>query len=150
MPFDPSLPAPNSPNSSAVMRDQLNSLKALIDLIATVTNAQVTSVGTLPPGDPATASVSYTDGTLYFTFALPRGQDGQTGPTGPEGGPGPQGAQGPPGEVTLGQLALAISGTSNNSNGVLPLGQTADSSYSPSQMQDVLNKMDELIQALRR
>jgi len=31
MPFDPTKPATNSPNSSAEMRDQLNALKALID-----------------------------------------------------------------------------------------------------------------------
>ena len=31
MPFDPTKPAANAPNSSAEMRDQLNALKALID-----------------------------------------------------------------------------------------------------------------------
>ena len=48
------------------------------------------------------------------------------------------------------QIATAIAGTSNNSNGVSMLGQTADASYNQSQMQDVLNKLDELINALRR
>lgn len=32
MPFDPTKPATGSPNSSAEMRDQLNALKALLDL----------------------------------------------------------------------------------------------------------------------
>ncbi|MCE2693259.1 MAG: hypothetical protein QE570_15275 [Verrucomicrobiota bacterium] len=39
--------------------------------------------------------------------------------------------------------------TSNHSNGVSTLGQGADESYNQSQMQDVLNKLDELIKALR-
>ena len=47
-------------------------------------------------------------------------------------------------------VANAIAGTSNNSNGVGTLGQGADGGYNQSQMQDVLNKLDELINALRR
>jgi hypothetical protein len=43
-----------------------------------------------------------------------------------------------------------LSQSSANSNGVNTLGQTADGTYSASQMQDVINKLDELIQALRR
>ncbi len=44
----------------------------------------------------------------------------------------------------------AIGGTSNNSNAVATLGQNANADYNVSQMQDVLNKLDELISALRR
>lgn len=47
-------------------------------------------------------------------------------------------------------IANAIAGTSNNSNGVSTLNQSADGGYNQSQMQDVLNKLDELISALRR
>jgi hypothetical protein len=47
-------------------------------------------------------------------------------------------------------LNNAIAGTSNNTNGVSTLGIGADGSYNPSQMQDLINKMDELINALRR
>ena len=47
-------------------------------------------------------------------------------------------------------LGAAIAGTSNNSNGVFTLNLSADGSYNPGQMQDVLNKLDELINALRR
>lgn len=47
-------------------------------------------------------------------------------------------------------VGTAIAGTSNNSNNVNTLGQGADGSYNPSQMQDVINKLDELITALRR
>ncbi len=45
---------------------------------------------------------------------------------------------------------MAISGTSNNSNGVATLGQAADGSYNQNQMQVLLDKLDELINALRR
>ncbi|MBL9142794.1 MAG: hypothetical protein JNM99_03845 [Verrucomicrobiaceae bacterium] len=47
-------------------------------------------------------------------------------------------------------VGTAIAGTSNNSNNVNTLGLSADGSYNPSQMQDVINKIDELITALRR
>lgn len=52
--------------------------------------------------------------------------------------------------ATFNDLNNAIAGTSSNSNGVGTLGQGADGSYNQSQMQDVLNKLDELINALRR
>ena len=47
-------------------------------------------------------------------------------------------------------LAAAIAGTSNNSNGVATLGQGASGGYDAGQMQQVLDKIDELINALRR
>ncbi len=47
-------------------------------------------------------------------------------------------------------LARMFFKATNNSNGVSTLGQGADGSYNLSQMQDVLNKLDELINALRR
>ena len=47
-------------------------------------------------------------------------------------------------------IAVAVSGTSNNSNAVSTLGQTADAGYNQSQMQAVLDKPDEIIHALRR
>ena len=50
--FDPSLPAPNSPLSSAVMRSQLTGLQTLIEAVPTITGAQVDTVTTLPPGEP--------------------------------------------------------------------------------------------------
>ena len=52
--------------------------------------------------------------------------------------------------ATPGDLAAAIAGTSNTRNGVGTLGQGADGSYNQSQMQAVLDKLDELINALRR
>ena len=47
-------------------------------------------------------------------------------------------------------IANALAQTSNNSNGVGTLGMSADGSYNQTQMQDLINKLDELINALRR
>ena len=132
MPYDPAKPANGSPLSSAEMRGQLTSLKALIDAILTLNVAQVDATNTLPPGSPASVSLQVTGSTLHFTFDIPQGEAG------------------PMGEVTLAQLDTAILGTSNNTNNVSTLNQTADSSYNPGQMQDVLNKLDEFINAARR
>ena len=52
--------------------------------------------------------------------------------------------------ITSAQLDAAIGGTSNNSDSVNTLNQNANPDYSANQMQDVLNKLDELIAALRR
>ena len=98
-------------------------------------NAIVDAVTTLAPGNPATVGVSF-DGTyVHFTFGIPQGFQGD---------PGPQG------EVTTAALNAAISATSNNSNAVATMGEIADGSYNSNQMQNVINKMDELINALRR
>lgn len=53
-------------------------------------------------------------------------------------------------KIDASQLAGAINGTSNNSNAVAILNQAATSAYDSSQMQSVLDKLDELINALRR
>lgn len=82
MPFDPTLPASNSPNSSAQMRAQLNGLKDLIDAVSGVTSAQVDAVNTLPAGSPATVAVSVSGTVLHLSFDLPQGNDGGVGPPG--------------------------------------------------------------------
>ncbi len=46
--------------------------------------------------------------------------------------------------------ANALAQTSNNSNGVSTMGQSADGSYQQWQMQMLFDKLDELINALRR
>ena len=136
MAFDPNLPQENTPVDAAQMRSQLNGLKALIDAILTVTAAQVDATNTLPPGTPASVNVSVTGHTLHLTFNIPQGQPGAAG------------------EVTFNDLnnaiVSAITGTSNNTNGVSTLGQTAQSFYDQSQMQQVLDKLDEFINAARR
>ncbi len=114
--FDPTYPPLNAEIESAPLRNQFNSLKALIDAV--------------PAGPP--------------------GPEGQTGAAGQDGAQGPPGPAGPPGEVTAVDLNNAIQTTSSNSNAVATLGETADSSYNQPQMQNLINKMDELILAIRR
>ena len=69
------------------------------------------------------------------------------GPAGPQG---PQGDVGPPGEVTMAQLNAAITGTSNNSNAVATMGLVVSDPPTQAEMQALVNKVDELITALRR
>ena len=157
MPFDPSLPAPNSPLESQVIRDQFQALFNLINNIATVNAAQVDATTTLPPGDPASVSVSVVGDTLHLTFQIPQGVDGtqgNDGPEGPQGIPGPPGEPGTPGEsgeVTFAALSTELNNnTSANSNGVGTLGFFANDPPNQSDVQQIIDKVDELINALRR
>ena len=148
MPFDPNLPLNGSRATAAELRGQFTGLKDLIDAIPAGPPGPEGGQG---PGGPAGA-----EGPMG-----PQGPEGPQGdpggPPGPEGpmGPtGPQGPQGPPGEVTQTDLNNAelnmLSQSSANSNGVSTLNQSADGTYNPAQMQALLDKMDELINALRR
>ncbi len=80
MPFDPSLPSPNSPLQSQVVRDQFQALFNLINAVPVVTAAQVDSVTTGSPGDPAGVTASVTGDTLHLGFTLPKGDTGPQGP----------------------------------------------------------------------
>ena len=146
--FDPALPEDGALIIAEVLRNQFNGLKALVDAITSVNSAQVDATDTLPPGTLATATVSVVGNTLHFTFGIPEGMQGEQGIQGPEG------QQGPPGEVSYAALSTAIDTalqlTSNNSNGVGQLGLVADGSYQQWQLQAVSDKLDELINALRR
>ena len=57
------------------------------------------------------------------------------------------------GEVSAAKVAntvsLGVQGTSNNSNAVGQMSISADGSYNPSQLQQVMDKLDELILELR-
>ena len=68
---------------------------------------------------------------------------GSDGGQGPQGDPGPQG---PPGEVTQNDLALAIQGTSSNSNAV----PTLDTPFADPYAEALRVRLNELISALRR
>jgi len=140
--FDPTYPPTNALIESAPLRAQFNGLKDLIDAMASLNAAVVDDVTTLPPGDPAAVSLSLTGTTMHFTFGIPQGATGAEGP------------QGVPGEVTQTDLSNAVATmlgqSSNTSNAVAVLGQIADGSYNAAQMQEVINKLDELILALRR
>ena len=94
-------------------------------------NALIGNVTTLNPGENAWVTVSFDGTNVQFFFGIPRGIDGASG-------------------LTQQQLDNAILGTSRNSNNVSQLTQGADSDYNPIQMQTVLNKIDELINSLRR
>ena len=128
MPYDPTLPASNSPLSSAEMRSQLTGLKALIDAIPAGPEGPAG-----PQGEPGPAGSQVSDGL--------------SGPAGPEGPPGPQGPQG---EVSLTQLNDAIQTTSSNSNGVAELVLTVSDPPQQMEVQAIADKLDELILALRR
>ena len=157
--FDPNLPQAGTEVDAVQMRAQLTGLKDLIDALPTgagITGAVVESVSTLPPGNPATATVSLVGGELRFTFALPEGADGppgSAGSNGSDGQPGPQGPQGPqgiPGEVTQTDLnnglLNTLSQTSANSNAIDVLAN----SFSDPDAEALRLRVNELILALRR
>ena len=103
--------------------------------------AVVDNVNTLSPGQDATVDVSFDGTNVHFSFGILRGNDGSQGN---------DGAQGPPGEVTLNELANVINGSSANSNNVGTLGLWVNDPPSGADLQQVVNKLDELILALRR
>jgi len=155
--FDPNLPQAGTEIDAVQMRGQLNGLKALIDAVPTITTAQVDAVTTLNPGDPATVGVSIMGSVLHLTFGIPQGVDGaqgNDGPEGPQGIPGPPGEPGSPGlpgEVTFADLTTELTNnTSANSNGVGTLGFFANDPPNQSDVQQIIDKLDELINALRR
>ena len=53
-------------------------------------------------------------------------------------------------KANAGDVAAQIAGTSSNSNGVSTMGQSADGGYQQWQMQMLFDKLDQLINALRR
>ena len=53
--------------------------------------AIVDAVNTLNPGESASVAVSFDGTNVHFTFAIPRGNDGNQGIPGNDGGVGPQG-----------------------------------------------------------
>jgi hypothetical protein len=144
MPYDPNLPAEGTPLASAEMRGQLQGLHDLIQTGGGVSGAQVDSVTTVDPGQPAAASAGLVGQTLHFHFAIPRGFDGSSGANGNDGLPGA------PGEVSQSTLNGAIATTSANSNGVSLLNLFISDPPTQGELQAVANKLDELIQALRR
>ena len=133
--FDPTLPADGSPLVSAEMRGQLTGLKTLIDAVPNITAAQVDSVLTLDPNEPATVAVNLVGTTLHLTFGIPKGFDG---------------SDGLPGEVTQQDLDDAINGTSNNSDQVDTLSMSVEDPPSQNDVQTIADKVDELLLALRR
>ena len=95
-------------------------------------------------------TVGVTGSTLHFSFDIPQGEGGAAGNEGQQGIQGQEGPQGMPGEVSLQQLTDAIATTSSNSNGVSTLQMTVNDPPTQGEVQLIANKLDELINALRR
>jgi hypothetical protein len=100
--------------------------------------AVVDGVTTLEPGENATVEVAFDGSQVHFSYGIPRGNDGNDG------------NDGAPGEVSFQQLADAIATTSSNSNGVGTLGMAVSDPPTQSEMQQIADKLDELINALLR
>jgi hypothetical protein len=166
MPFDPTLPQPNTEADANQIRTQLNGLKALIDAVVTLNNAQVDATNTLPPGDPANVTLTVNGNTLHFTFDIPtgdqgpqgeQGPQGDTGPEGPQGAdgtpggpPGPEGPPGPPGEVTLQQLTDEIATTAQNPTAISPLNLPISDPPTQSEVEAIVTQLNDLLLALQR
>jgi hypothetical protein len=144
MPFDPNLPSDGSPLSAAEMRAQLLSLQTEIQAIPVgppgptgpmgpqglpFAGAQVDTTITLSPGNSAAVTAIFDGVNVRFSFQIP---------------------QGVAWEVSAVELSTAMSnltfGSSASSNGVALLLPAIPA---PSLL-DVAQKLDELIQALRR
>jgi hypothetical protein len=96
--------------------------------------AVVDSVTTLDPGQAATVQTNFDGSNVRFQFGIPRGNDGSNG------------NDGAPGEVSNAQLNSAISGTSNNTNGV----STLDNAFADPDMEALRQKVNEMILNGRR
>lgn len=129
MNFDPNLPIEDTLIDAAELRSQFNGLKALIDEITPVTEAQVDDVTTLPPGEEATASASVSGSMLHLSFSLPQGESG---------------------EVSEERLQEALTTKAHQVTGVDPLDLTPEMDYQPAQLQAVVEKLNELLQALKQ
>lgn len=149
MAFDPNLPANNASIVAAELRNQFNGLKALIDAVPAGPQGPQGPAGTVGAAGPQGATGPQGPQGVPGT----QGEAGATGPQGdpgPQGSVGPQGDPGPPGEVTANALnsaiETAISGTASNVNGV----GTSPLTSGDSTLQAVIDKINELITALRR
>ncbi len=144
MPFDPTKPADGSPDSSAEMRDQFNSLKALIDAIPAgpagppgpegppFSNVQIGSVITGMPGTGAAVSVTVIGSIVELSFTIPAGDAG------------------PMGEVSSATLAGEIAGTARDPIMVTDLMLAPSDPPTQADLLAVIAKFNELLSALRR
>lgn len=98
-------------------------------------SAAVDAVTTLNPGESATVTTGFDGSTVHFNFGIPRGANG---------------ADGAPGEVSAGQLAAAVAGTSSNTNAVATLDTVFSDPPTIADLEAVRAKLNELILAQRR
>ena len=175
MSFDPTKPVEGTEIDAVELRNQFNGLKTIIDAIPPPLpgppgvqgiqgpqgNDGRSVVGVADNGS-GQAIVQMSDGSTYGPFTVASGPPGPQGIPGTDGGPGPQGVQGfdggqgpqgpqgPPGDVNTGQLDMAIGTTSSKSNGVGLLSIAYSDPPSASQCEEIVDKLNELVTALRR
>ncbi|MCP5541841.1 MAG: hypothetical protein H7A52_16990 [Akkermansiaceae bacterium] len=122
MPFDPNYPPENAEIESAPLRAQFQALHE--------------EIASIPQGEPG-----------------PPGEPGAPGSPGADGLPGPEGPigpEGPTGEVSQQALDDAISGTALNPQTVFPISNLASDPPTQAEVQELIDKFNELLGALRR
>ncbi len=160
MSFDPNLPQNGQPLDADLIRVQLQGLAQMIETIPVgpqgpageagsigpegaqgepgppgpegppFAQAVVDGVSTLPPGDSATASVSFDGSLVRFAFGIPQGEAGAAG------------------EVSFSQMHAE---TSANTNSVATLDTPfTNDPASAADLEVLREKVNELILALRR
>lgn len=150
MPFDPTLPQPGTLIDATPLRNQFNALKTLID-----------NVPPGPPGPPGpgltmrgewSGSTNYVAGDLVVYGYLVYVALAEASGTPPDFGGSWKllTIVGPQGEVTLEQLGSAIAGTARNPESVTPLGLVVSDPPTQAEVQQIVDKLDALINALRR
>jgi len=90
------------------------------------------------------AIIEMSDDTTYGPFTV------ASGPQGDQGEKGDTGDKGDTGEVSEQQLNDAIAGTPSNVNAIEPMNLTVSDPPSQWEIQTIANKLDELINALKR
>ena len=160
MSFDPNLPQNGQPLDADLIRVQLQGLAQMIETIPVgpqgpageagsigpagakgepgppgpegppFAQAVVDGVSTLPPGDSATASVSFDGSLVRFAFGIPQGEAGAAG------------------EVSFSQMYAETSGNTNSVS-TLDTPFTNDPA-SAADLEVLRAKVNELILALRR
>jgi hypothetical protein len=143
MPFDPLKPATGSPLSSEEMREQPNALKALVDAVPAgppgpvgpaFSTIQVGSVTTGTPGSPAGAQVNVSGNSVELSFTIPQ-RDPGSGVTSTD---------------VTNAIANEISGTARNPSSVSSLSMSINNPPTQSDVQALMDKLNELIGALMR
>jgi hypothetical protein len=94
------------------------------------TSFVIDSVTSLDPSLPPTVAANFDGTNVKLAFGIPRGQDGGVGPIGPAG---PEDLSGTARNPVISLLSMAVAG-----------------SYSQLEVQQIADKLDELIIALRR
>ena len=146
MAFDPTKPQNGTDLDAVEIRDQLNALKALIDAVPAgpagpagpqgpvFASVQIGSVTTGAPGSAASASVNTFGNNVEISFTIPEGQPGSG--------------------VTMtdvdNAIAAEITGTARNPNTVSDLSLLPAPTPTQSDLIAVIDKLNELLAALRR